>query len=148
MKIKLLVHEDKYDAIAEELRAHGIELDDNAALVLSEKDDFPDYLMVKDKEGLCRLPTEDIIFIESFSHDIIVHAKTGDYKSSERLRSLDSTLDPDRFLRVSNSVIISIDRVRRIRPTLFCKYILTMEGGAEVHVTRSYYFIFKEKFRI
>ena len=148
MKIKLQVHENKYDAIARELRALGIELDDDADLVLSEKDDFPDYLMVKDKDGLCRLPTDDIIFIESFSHDIIVHATTGDYRCSERLRGLEGTLDPDRFLRVSNSMIIAIDRVRRIRPTLFCKYILTMDGGAEVHVTRSYYFIFKEKFRI
>ena len=148
MRIKLMVHKDKYESVARALSEAGIEIDDAAEFVLSESSDYPDVLMVKDKETLCRLPTKDIVFIESFSHDIIVHTASGDYKTPERLRQLETSLNPDDFLRISNSVIIARDKVRRIRPTLFCKYILTMENGAEVHVTRSYYYIFKDKFRI
>ncbi|MBQ9907854.1 MAG: LytTR family transcriptional regulator [Oscillospiraceae bacterium] len=97
MKIRLMVSEEHYAAIADWLTLHGAEIDDGAE---------------------CRL--------------------------SDPLRRLDEMLDPQEFIRVSNSAIISINHIKSIRPSLSQKFVLTMSDGARVDVTRSYYYIFKD----
>ncbi len=41
MKIRLEVGAGRYEQLSQELRAHGIEVDDNATLVLRERDGTP-----------------------------------------------------------------------------------------------------------
>ena len=66
----------------------------------------------------------------------------------DRLYKIFNQLDPEKFLRISNSVVISRRSVVKITPTLSMKFILTMSDGKNVDVTRSYYYIFKENFGI
>ena len=87
---------------------------------------------------------EDIVFIESFGKEIVVNGRKGVYRADERLKELEMLLDPERFLRISHSVIVSRESIRRIEPAFSAKFILTLDGGAEVDVTRSYYDIFRE----
>jgi DNA-binding LytR/AlgR family response regulator len=148
MKVKLAVSGKRYTEIENELAAKGIEIDEEADLVISEKDSFADCLIGKRNGEFFRIRVCDIVYIESFSHDIILHSVNGDYKISERLRQLENMLDPAFFLRISNSAIISREKVNRIKPTMSVKYILTMADGSEVDVTRSYYYIFRETFGI
>ena len=149
MKIKLLLNDDKYAEISNQLLSLGIEIDDDAELVLMERNSFISHLSVKDNDGArINVSTSDIIFIESYSHDIAVHTVDGCYKSTERLYQLCSMLDPQMFLRISNSVIISKAHVKKIRPALSMKFVLTMSDGTLVDVTRSYYNIFKDFFNI
>ena len=70
------------------------------------------------------------------------------YHATDRLYKICSLLDPEQFIRISNSVVIAKDKVQRIAPSLFMKFILTMSDGTNVDVTRSYYYIFKEHFNI
>lgn len=148
MKIKLLVSEKRYADIEKELASCGIEIDDNADLVLSEANSYLDYIMGKRDEKICRIPTNEITYIESLAHDIVAHTINGEYKLRERLWQLESMLDPQMFLRVSNSVIIAKDKVKLIRPALSQKFTLTLADGSLVDVTRSYYYIFKDKYGI
>ena len=57
-------------------------------------------------------------------------------------------LDSEQFMRISNSVIIARNSVRKIKPTLGAKFILTLKNGATVDVTRSYYYIFRDAYGI
>ena len=150
MKLKLSISQERYHAVKAALLEHGIEIDDNADLVLREADRFLDTLMVKspaDSQRIC-LPVDEIISAESFGHTIEVYAKSGRYQARERLYQLERQLDPQRFLRVSNSVIVARSQIQRITPTLSMKFLLTMADGRTVTVTRSYYYIFKEYFGI
>lgn len=150
MKIKLAVSPEHHDAVALELTKLGIELDDKAELVLSEPSRFEDKLMVKDPDpkGRVLLPVHEIILIESCGHTVEVHTRDKTYHGTDRLYKILGTLDPEQFLRVSNSAVIARDKVRRITPTLSMKFILTLESNKQVDVTRSYYYIFKEAFGI
>ena len=132
------------------LTEHGIEIDDNADLVLSENNRFIDSLTVKDKVTNERviLPVEDIAYVETFGHSVEVHTKDTTYQAMDRLYKIVNLLDPDKFLRISNSVVIARDKVNKITPTLSMKFILTMTDGKNVDVTRSYYYIFKDFFGI
>lgn len=150
MKIKLDVRNERYEEIKSALEKYEIEIDDTADLVLSESNAFIDNLTVKEKATNSRiiLSVEDIVYIETYGHTVEVHTKSEVYQSSDRLYRIVSLLDPAKFLRISNSVVIAKDKVKRITPTLSTKFILTMENGKNVDVTRSYYYIFKEYFGI
>lgn len=150
LKIKLSVSKERYQEIKMSLIAHGIELDENSDLVLSENNRYLDNLVVKDtetNERIC-LSTNEIISIESYGHAIEVHTQDKIYQSTERLYQIVRQLDPSEFLRISNSVIIAIDKIKTINPTLSMKFILTLTNGRRVDVTRSYYYIFKDYFNI
>lgn len=147
MKIRLAVREERYEELRKELEEKGIEIDEASDLVLSETGKYPDYLSVReaDAEGRRRhIPTEDILYIESLGHTVEVHGKAKTYETTERIYQLQNLLDPKIFLRISNSVIVNRSKIRHITPTFSQKFILTMEDGSRVDVTRSYYYEFKK----
>ena len=149
MKIKLLLSDEKAEEIKQMLISSGFEIDDAAELIIMQRDTFPSHLAVRNEEGMrLNISVEDIVFIESYGHDVDVHTAEGVYKSSDRLYQLCAALNPECFLRISNSVIISRKHVRKIRPSLSMKFILTMSDGTLVDVTRSYYSTFREFFKI
>ena len=95
-----------------------------------------------------RISADEIISIESLGHDIMIHTKRGEFKADERLYQLERMLNPEQFLRISNSVIVARHQISRITPVLSSKFILTLSNGKNVDVTRSYYYIFKDYFGI
>lgn len=150
LKIKLSVRQARFQEIQQALLEHGIEIDESADLVLSDAVHSIDSLLVKDvdtNERIC-LPVHEIVSIESFGHTVEVYTEDKVYQAKERLYKIESLLDPDKFLRISNSVVIAANQVKSISPTLSMKFILTLQNGKKVDVTRSYYYIFKEFFGI
>ena len=150
IRIKLLVSDARYDGIERELIAQGFIIDEDADLILTEKDLFVDHLIVKsslDNERV-RVSTDEIIVIESFGHDIVIRTAHDGFKANERLYQLERLLNPEQFLRISNSVIVAKNKIKRIAPTLSSKFILTMSNGQTADVTRSYYGMFKDRLGI
>ena len=86
--------------------------------------------------------------IESFGHEVLVHAHSGQYRTTERLRRLEVMLEPSQFIRISNSVMIAKREIRHIRAMLSSKYIVTMSDGSQADVTRTYYAAFREALRL
>ena len=144
MRIKLMVSEAHYAEIARRLTEKGFEIDDGAELILSEKNVYAERLIGRQNDELFRLKTSEISHIESFSHDVIAHSEGREYKITERLRRLEEILDPKEFIRVSNSVIVSVNHIKSIKPTIGQKFVLTLSDGSKTDVTRTYYYIFKE----
>ena len=126
------------------LEDHGIEISDDAELILSETNAYMDFLRVRRNGEVFHLPVDAIILIESYGHEVQVHTQTAKYKTSDRLRQLEAMLDPTRFIRISNSVIIARSAIRHIRATLSSKFILTLSNDRQVDVTRSYAGLFRE----
>ena len=150
MKVKLALSKERYDEIKEILINHGIEIDDDAELVLSENNRFLDNLIVKDIKNNERviLSVDDIVYIEAFGHNVEVHTIDNTYQSTDRLYKNMNQFNPDKVLRISISVVIQKDKVKTISSTLSMKFILTMINDKKVDVTRSYYYIFKDSFGI
>lgn len=150
MKVRLAVSKENFEKIKSELTELGIEIDDSSELMISESNRFVDNIIVKDmiSSGHMVLSSDDIVFIESFGHSIEVHTQNNTYQALDRLYKIYNMLDPNKFLRISNSVIIAKNKVKMISPTLTRKFTLTMANGKTVDVTRSYYYLFKESFGI
>lgn len=146
MKIRLNINDTDYEYIEKELHEHGIETDDAADLVLCKVNGFAEKLIVKDKKTNQRviLSCDDIVSIESYGHLIDVRTKDNVYSANERLYRIFEQLDKMKFLRISNSVIVSKNQIKKISPTLSMKFILTLSDNSRVDVTRTYYQSFKE----
>lgn len=146
MKIRLNINDADYEKIEKELHEHGIETDDTADLVLSKVNGFAEKLIVKDKITNERviLSCDDIVSLEAYGHLIDVRTKDNVYYVNERLYRIFEQLDKMKFLRISNSVIVSKNQIKKISPTLSMKFILTLSDNSRVDVTRTYYQSFKE----
>ena len=147
MKVKLAVPQERDSELRHALAAHGIQVSEDAEWVLSQRDRFPDTLLVR-TPGTGEwtvLPTREIVSIETLGRDVLVYAASGAvFQAQDRLYRLAAQLDPAEFLRISNSGIISLKHIRQIRPSLSMRFALTMSDGRRADVTRSYYYIFKE----
>ena len=147
-KIQVRVQLSPNDPLWERLSALGIEADDDSDYILSRRRNASGYLSCKKDDRIFYLPISQIIYIDSLGHDVRIHTRDGVYMTKERLKQLEFSLDPDLFLRVSNSAIIAVKKIQKIEASLLQKFILHMTNGDKVDVTRSYYYIFKERFQI
>lgn len=147
MKMKLsnlLIDDEK---LVSDLELIGIEIADNAKLMLIPTPEN-DYIKCRRNDEYTHLMIEDIIFTESFAHDVIVHSKNGEYSTSLRIKQLADLLPKDSFIQISQSAIVSVTQITKIRAALNAKYYITMSNGDELTVTRSYYYEFKSFFGI
>ncbi len=149
MKFQISVSREKEEEVFRYLVDHGIEIDREAEYIISERARQSGFLMAKDsdKESL-RIAVGDVIYIEAFGKEIEIHTGQDVYYAQDRIYQLEALLDPNEFLRISKSVIISRKHVKKIRPSLSLKYVLTMSDGTLVDVTRSYYSDFRRFFNI
>ncbi len=148
MKIKLSVSEERYAELEALLTSHGFLISDDAEFILQERQKGAAFLNARKDDTVCRIRAEEIIFIESFGKNVVLHTMDDEYSLTERLKELEVLLDGDKFMRISNSVIIARNSVMKIKPTLSTKFILTLRNGAVVDVTRSYYYIFRDAYGI
>ncbi len=149
-KIRLEINDSDYREISEKLKNAGFDIvEENEHYVLKERDLYSSYLTVKDKVGdRVHLPVKDIIYMESYGHNIDIITPKGRYQSSEALKRLNELLDPSEFVRISNSIIISRKHIKEIIPTLTMKFRLRMSNNDIVEVTRSYYGSFRDYMNI
>ena len=89
-------------------------------------------------EQALRLPQED--FLRFYADGKGVSAQTGEEVYSVRLRlyELEERLDPRRFVRISNSEIINLDRVTAVDLSLAGTIRMTLNGSVQSYVSRRY----------
>ena len=148
MRLKLRLGREREAEVARELLALGVELDPEADLILTEEGYCEESLICKDGADTVVVPLEDICYIEALGRDVLVHTAVHTYKTASRIYQLEASLPQDRFIRISNAVIIARGSIQRIRPALSNKFYLTLICGDAVDVTRTYYYKFKEFYGI
>ena len=148
MDIKLSVSEEHYAQLEQLLISLGFTISDDADFILQERARGISFLNARRGGEVCRIRTEEIVCIESFGKAVVLRTMDGEYEISERLKELEALLDADKFMRISNSVIIAKNSVAKIKPTFSTKFILTLKNNAVVDVTRSYYYKFREAYGI
>jgi two-component system LytT family response regulator len=99
---------------------------------------YPRVLPIRTDSETLRLPVDQIDWIDAAGDYMCVHAQGQTYVLRETMKSLESVLDPNTFQRVHRSTIVNVQRVRRLRPHLNGEYFLTLEGGQELKLSRSY----------
>lgn len=75
----------------------------------------PDYIFVKDGTKLVKIRWDEILYVEGLKDYVTIHTPQQKVVSLQRLKALEEQLPGNRFMRVHNSFIISLDAIRTIQ---------------------------------
>jgi two-component system, LytTR family, response regulator len=97
-----------------------------------------DRLVVRTPERAFFLRCETIDWIEAAGKFVHLHVGRAVHALRESMAELEQELDPARFLRISRSVIVNIDRIQEVQPWFQGDYVLILTDGTRLTSTRGY----------
>ena len=74
----------------------------------------PDYIFVKDGTKLIKINLSEILYIEGLKDYVCIYTTSRKIVSLQTMKSLESTLPKDRFIRIHNSYIIAFEAINEI----------------------------------
>lgn len=109
-------------------------------LVLDESrsQNWPERLTIKDGNEFQFIKTTEIQWVDAAGDYMCVHAGGKTHIMRTTMKRLESTLNPDTFIRVHRSSIVNINAIASAVSHLNGEYVLTLEGGAHLKVSRGY----------
>ena len=82
------------------------------------------------------IKTEDIILVYSEEKNNYCKTKDGIYMVKEKMYYLDDMLDKNKFIRISNSAIINIDKIKCFNTSIIGRIVVKFYDNTEVNVSR------------
>src|ERR1051325_10654441 len=84
------------------------------------------------------LPTDEIDWIESYGNYLKLHAGRESHLIRGTMQSLESRLDPEKFVRVHRSTIVNIEKIKEIYPRSNGDQDLVLQNGQQLMLSRKY----------
>jgi two-component system LytT family response regulator len=99
---------------------------------------FPEVLPIRLGRETIRLPVATIEWVDAAGDYMCVHAEGRTHVVRATMKQFEERLDPADFQRIHRSTIVNIRRIRKLKPHTNGEYFLTLEGGHELKLSRSY----------
>jgi two-component system, LytTR family, response regulator len=97
-----------------------------------------DRLVVRTPEKAFFLRADTIDWIEAAGKFVHLHVGRAIHALRESMAELEQELDPARFVRISRSAIVNLDRIQEIQPWFQGDYVLILSDGTRLTSTRGY----------
>jgi two-component system, LytTR family, response regulator len=97
-----------------------------------------DRLVVRTPERAFFLRADTIDWIEAAGKFVHLHVGRAIHALRESMAELEQELDSVRFVRISRSVIVNLDRIQEIQPWFQGDYVLILTDGTRLTSTRGY----------
>ncbi|MBY0507982.1 MAG: LytTR family DNA-binding domain-containing protein [Bryobacteraceae bacterium] len=98
----------------------------------------PSRFAVKTANKLFFVRLEDIDLIQAADNYVCLHINSEQHFVRETMNSIESRLDPDKFVRVHRSKIVNIDRIKELHPWFHGDYQVVLNSGAQITLSRTY----------
>jgi two-component system, LytTR family, response regulator len=95
-------------------------------------------LVVKSAGRIVFLRVEEIDWVEAADNYVRIHAGRESHLIRETLQSLESRLNAEKFLRIHRSTLVNLDRIRELQPIFHGDYLVKLNDGTELTLSRSY----------
>jgi len=95
-------------------------------------------LAVKSGGRVVLVKTEDIDWIEAADNYAELHTGRESHLLRETLSALEARLAPGKFIRISRSAIVNVDRVKELEPLFHGEYQITLFNGVKLTLSRGY----------
>lgn len=103
-------------------------------------------IFVKEKEKIVLLEPEKIDFLEADDKYVRINVAARSYLVRQTLNSFELELDPQLFVRIHRSSIVNLTRVVELHPMFNGEYLLSLQTGKKLTLSRNYKNRFFEKF--
>jgi two-component system, LytTR family, response regulator len=97
----------------------------------------PQRFLAKSGNVASMVSDRDIVWIEAADYYVCLHAGGKQHLVRESIRSLETKLDPNKFIRLHRSAIVNIDHVREIHRDGRTEGWVILSTGARVRLNRS-----------
>ena len=98
----------------------------------------PYILPIRQGRHTARVPIASIQWIDAAGDYMCVHAEGDTHILRGTMKELEELLDPRMFQRVHRSTIVNLRYVKSLRAHMNGEYFLTLEGGQELKLSRTY----------
>jgi two-component system LytT family response regulator len=99
---------------------------------------WADRVVVKKNQRTILIKLADVQWIESAGNYVSLHVGKDTHEVRETLTSLESRLDPARFVRIHRRMIVAVDAMRELQPWFGGDQVMIMKDGTQLRVSRSY----------
>ncbi len=99
---------------------------------------YLDRLAVKTEGRVLFFKIDDIDWIEAADNYVSLHIGNEEHLHRETMASLETKLPPTRFLRISRSTIVNIERIKEMQPMFHGDYAVILKNGARLSLSRNY----------
>jgi two-component system LytT family response regulator len=132
---------DRFQKALNHARAH-LRRDDQrlAALLEDLRPGFklPDRLVIKENGRVVFVRTTAIDWIEADGNYVRLHAGSDAHYFRETLAGLEAQLPVDKFVRISRSALVNLDRVKELVPKFAGDYSVILQNGAKLTLSRNF----------
>ena len=128
-------------ALTQIKRQSSGELSQRLSALLSDLKTAPkhlDRLAIKSTGRVLFLKTDDIDWIEAADNYVSLHVGKESHLHRETMSALEDQLAPEKFLRISSSTIVNVDRIKELHPLFHGEYAVVLRNGARLTLSRSY----------
>lgn len=134
---------DAMSAVAERLRRMLDDRDESgravsAAAPALDAHRYATRFTVRDGERYVLVRVSDVDWAEASANYVRLHVGQKTYQMRTTMSDLERQLDPAQFTRIHRSAIVSLDRVREIRPEWHGEYEVVLVTGATLRLSRGY----------
>jgi two-component system, LytTR family, response regulator len=98
----------------------------------------PDRLVLKTDGRVIFVRAEAIDWLESDGNYVRIHCGSQAHYVRETLSNLEAQLPTDKFMRVSRSALVNLDRVQEFQPLFYGDYTVILQTGAKLTLSRNY----------
>jgi two-component system LytT family response regulator len=99
---------------------------------------YQERIAVKAGGRVILLKAEEIDWVEAADNYVNLHVGSASHLLRETMNSFEQRLPPDRFLRISRSTIVNLDRVKELQPLFHGEYAVILTDGTRVSLSRNY----------
>jgi len=95
-------------------------------------------LAIKSGGRIVVVKSADIAWIQSAHNYVEIHDDKQAHLLRESISSIETRLPPDKFVRISRTVIVNVERVKELEPLFGGEYAVTLQNGQRLTLSRRY----------
>ncbi len=97
-----------------------------------------DRIPVKTNGRVIFISVPEIDWVGSADNYVELHVGTHSHLIRDTLTKMEQQLPPDKFVRISRTAIVNVDRVQELQPLFHGEYSLTLRTGVKLTLSRSH----------
>ena len=99
---------------------------------------LPGRMAVKVGGRVIFIKLEEIDWLEAADNYVNLHIGAEAHLLRETMAAMEAKLPEEKFLRISRSTIVNIDRIKELQPMFHGEYVVVLRSGAKLTLSRGY----------
>jgi two-component system LytT family response regulator len=103
-----------------------------------ERPERLERLLVQGAERSVLLPLSRVDRLESARNYVVLHVGRDSFRVRSTLDRLEQRLDPRRFVRVSRTAMVNVERIAELKPESHSDWVVILSDGVKLRLTRTF----------